>query len=107
MSRVHLALLGVLLIPVGLGMAAAQNLLLPLVTHGVYWAVPSGPPEAVTGVQIVEPQVGSQDHAGEVQLLRERLKAAAQDHRVTFGPGGPGLRVIVDAGDRYELRSSR
>ena len=96
MNRVHLAILRVLLITVGLGMAPARSIHLPLVMQGVYWAVPSDPPEALSNVQVVEPQVVSQGYADEYQLLLERFEAARQDYRVIFGSDVHGLRIIQD-----------
>ena len=103
MSRVHLAILGVLLITVGLGMAPPRTTHLPLVTQGVFWAVPSDPPVPLSGVQLVEPQMVSPEYAEEYQRLLERFEAAQQDHTVFYGPGAHGLRIIQDTGNSHDL----
>lgn len=103
MNRVHLAILGVLLITVGLGMAPARSIHLPLVAQGVHWAVPSDPPAPMSDMQIVEPQVVSQEYADEYQQLLERFEAARQDGTVIYGPGAYGLRIILDMGDSHNL----
>lgn len=68
-------------------------------TQGVYWAVPSDPPEASSDVQIFKLYPVSPEYVDEYQQLLERFEAAKQNRIVIFGPDAHALRVIQDTDD--------
>jgi len=109
MNRVHLAIVGVLLIAAGFSIGPTRTTHFPLIVQGETWAVPSSPPAPSSSMQIVAPQAVSQDLADEYQQLLERLEAALQDNTVVYGPGThrlPIILVIQDTDDSYNLEEN-